>query len=207
MKPACQISAEALRVGGEAARGRYDGSDRQDHLRLYRQPGARPNFKGLGGFGQRMHLCERRYRYPRHSVPWHRAARRRYRQHRHRRRRRPWLNGDNAATRSRRSFRNGAALMDVTKEALMRGHCGRADRQPCGRHQRGGAAVRRTPAFPSRTYVGHGVGRELHRRPGGAELRHGGRGPRVEWDGACHRTDGKRKNVVKTTSDGWTTNR
>ena len=73
--------------------------------------------------------------------------------------------------------------------------CGRADRQPCGRHQRGGAAVRGGRRLFRRAHLRRPRrGPRAARRPGGAELRHGGaRAAPRERDGACHRTDGKRK--------------
>ncbi len=51
MRPACRISAEALRLGGEAVRPGVTTAqiDKIIHDYIVSQ-GARPNFKGQGGF-------------------------------------------------------------------------------------------------------------------------------------------------------------
>lgn len=86
-------------------------------------------------------------------------------------------------------------LMDVTKEALMRGI---AAAQTGNRVGDISAAVQQYVEDAGfsvvRTYVGHGVGRELHEDPEVPNFGTAGRGPLPrERDGACHRTDGKRK--------------
>ena len=51
MKPACQISAEALRLGGEAVKPGVTTAQIDKIIYDYIvSQGARPNFKGLGGF-------------------------------------------------------------------------------------------------------------------------------------------------------------
>lgn len=90
-------------------------------------------------------------------------------------------NGDNAATFACGAIAGNAQhIMDVTKEALARGI---AAAQPGNRVGDIGAAVQQYVEANGlsvvRTFVGHGVGRKLHEDPEGAELRHGGHGPRL----------------------------
>ena len=155
-----------------------------------------------------MHLCERR-RYPRHSVPGivlHEAissASTGAAVH-------GW-NGDNAATFACGEVSETAQrLMDVTKEALMRGHCGRADKANrvwATSARRCSSTVEDAGFSVVRTYVGHGVSRELHEDRRCRTSARRGRGPHlVNGMVLAIRTDGKRKShVVKTMSDGWTT--
>ena len=194
MKPACQISAEALRLGGEAVKPGVTTAQIDKIIYDYIvSQGARPNFKGLGGFPGSACISVNDvviHGIPSHGIVLHEgdivsidtgAA-----VH-------GW-NGDNAATFACGEVSETAQrLMDVTKEALMRGI---AAAQTGNRVGDISAAVQQYVEDAGfsvvRTYVGHGVGRELHEDPevpnfGGARA-----APR-ERDGACHRTDGKRK--------------
>ena len=132
MKPACQISAEALRLGGEAVKPGVTTAQIDKIIYDYIvSQGARPNFKGLGGFPGSACISVNDvviHGIPSHGIVLHEgdivsidtgAA-----VH-------GW-NGDNAATFACGEVSETAQrLMDVTKEALMRG------------------STWRTPAFPS----------------------------------------------------------
>jgi len=167
MRPACRISAEALRLGGEAVRPGVTTAQIDKIIYDYIvSQGARPNFKGLGGFPGS--ACISVNDVVIHGIPSHGQV----------------LhegdivsidtgavtdgwNGDNAAT-----FACGAVsetarrLMDVTRESLMRGI---AAAQVGGRVGDISAAVQQYVEDAGfsvvRTYVGHGVGRELHEDP------------------------------------------
>ena len=122
MKPACQISAEALRLGGEAVKPGVTTAQIDKIIYDYIvSQGARPNFKGLGGFPGSACISVNDvviHGIPSHGIVLHEgdivsidtgAA-----VH-------GW-NGDNAATFACGEVSETAQrLMDVTKEALMRG--------------------------------------------------------------------------------------
>ena len=117
-------------------------------------------------------------------------------------------NGDNAYT-----FTCGAVsetarrLLDVTKEALARGI---AAAQPGNRIGDIGAAVQQfveSNGFSVvRTYVGHGVGRDMHEDPEVPNFGTAGRGPRLVPGMvlAIEPMVNEKSHVVKTLSDGWT---
>ena len=181
MKPACQISAEALRLGGEAVKPGVTTAQIDKIIYDYIvSQGARPNFKGLGGFV---------------SIDTGAAVH-------------GW-NGDNAATFACGEVSETAQrLMDVTKEALMRGI---AAAQTGNRVGDISAAVQQYVEDAGfsvvRTYVGHGVGRELHEDPEVPNFGTAGRGPRLV-NGmvlAIEPMVNEKSHVVKTMSDGWTT--
>ena len=196
MKPACQISAEALRLGGEAVKPGVTTAQIDKIIYDYIvSQGARPNFKGLGGFPGSACISVNDvviHGIPSHGIVLHEgdivsidtgAA-----VH-------GW-NGDNAATFACGEVSETAQrLMDVTKEALMRGIAAAQTGNRVGdisaavqQYAGGRRLFRRAHLRRPRR------GPRAARRPGGAELRHGGaRAAPRERDGACHRTDGKRK--------------
>ena len=179
MKPACQISAEALRLGGEAVKPGVTTAQIDKIIYDYIvSQGARPNFKGLGGFPGSACISVNDvviHGIPSHGIVLHEgdivsidtgAA-----VH-------GW-NGDNAAT---------FACGEVSETAL----------QQYG-EDAGFSVVR--------TYVGHGVGRELHEDPEVPNFGTAGRGPRLV-NGmvlAIEPMVNEKSHVVKTMSDGWTT--
>lgn len=209
MKPACQISAEALRLGGEAVKPGVTTAQIDKIIYDYIvSQGARPNFKGLGGFPGSACISVNDvviHGIPSHGIVLHEgdivsidtgAA-----VH-------GW-NGDNAATFACGEVSETAQrLMDVTKEALMRGI---AAAQTGNRVGDISAAVQQYVEDAGfsvvRTYVGHGVGRELHEDPEVPNFDTAGRGPRLV-NGmvlAIEPMVNEKSHVVKTMSDGWTT--
>ena len=209
MRPSCRISAEALRLGCDAVRTGVTTAQIDKIIYDYIvSQGARPNFKGLGGFPGS--ACISVNDVVIHGIPSHGQV----------------LhegdivsidtgavidgwNGDNAAT-----FACGAVsetarrLMDVTRESLMRGI---AAAQVGGRVGDISAAVQQYVEDAGfsvvRTYVGHGVGRELHEDPEVPNFGTAGRGQRLVSGMviAIEPMVNEKSHVVKTMSDGWTT--
>ena len=99
-------------------------------------------------------------------------------------------------------------LMDATKSSLM---CGSAAARVGNRIGDIGAAVQQyveNAGFSVvRTYVGHGVGRELHEDPEVPNFGTAGRGQRLVSGMviAIEPMVNEKSHVVKTMSDGWTT--
>ena len=208
MKPACQISAEALRLGGEAVKPGVTTAQIDKIIYDYIvSQGARPNFKGLGGFPGSACISVNDvviHGIPSHGIVLHEgdivsidtgAA-----VH-------GW-NGDNAATFACGEVSETAQrLMDVTKEALMRGI---AAAQTGNRVGDISAAVQQYVEDAGfsvvRTYVGHGVGRELHEdRRCRTSARRARAAPRERMVLAIEPMVNEKSHVVKTMSDGWTT--
>ena len=209
MRPACRISAEALRLGGEAVRPGVTTAQIDNIIHDYIvSQGARPNFKGLGGFPGSACISVNDvviHGIPSHGVVLHEgdivsidtgAAI-------------DGWNGDNAATFAVGAVSDTAQrLMDATKAALM---CGIAAAQVGNRIGDIGAAVQQyveNAGFSVvRTFVGHGVGRELHEDPEVPNFGTAGRGQRLVSGMviAIEPMVNEKSHVVKTMSDGWTT--
>lgn len=208
MRLACQISQEALMAGGAAVKPGATTWDIDKVIYDYIvHHGAKPNFKGLYGFPGT--ACISVNDVVIHGIPSKKvvlkegdivsidtgAAVR------------GW-NGDNAytfpvGTVSPRAQR----IMDVTREALARGI---AAAQPGNRIGDIGAAVQQYVEENGysvvRTYVGHGVGRQLHEDPEVPNFGTPGRGPRLVPGMvlAIEPMVNEKSHVVETLSDGWT---
>ena len=208
MRRACRISALALKAAGEAIEAGITTADLDKIIydTIVRH-GARPNFKGLYGFPGS--ACISVNDQVIHGIPSKKVVIR------------PGdivsidtgaaidgFNGDNACTFGCGKIDSEAArLLEVTRESLYRGIAAAVSGNRIGDI---GAAVQ---AFVEdngfsvvRSYVGHGVGRELHEDPEVPNFGKAGRGPRL----VCGMTlaiepmVNQNSHVVKTLSDGWT---
>ena len=208
MRLACQISAEVLKLAGEAVKPGVTTAQIDKVIYNYIvSQGAKPNFKGYGGFPGS--ACISVNDTVIHGIPskhivlqegdivsidtgaavhgW---------------------NGDNAATFACGAVSDRAQrIMDVTKEALARGI---AAAQPGNRVGDIGAAVQQSVESEGysvvRTYVGHGVGRDMHEDPEVPNFGTPGRGPRLVPGMviAIEPMVNEKSHVVTTLSDGWT---
>ncbi len=208
MTRACRISAEALRLAGEAVKPGVTTAHIDKIIYDYIvSQGARPNFKGLYGFPGSACISVNDtviHGIPSKSIVLHEgdivsidtgAAI-------------EGFNGDNAAT-----FACGAVsaaaqrIMDVTKEALARGI---AAAQPGNRIGDISHAVQTYVEEHGysvvRSFVGHGVGKELHEDPEVPNYGEAGHGPRLVsgMTIAIEPMVNEKSHVVKTLSDGWT---
>ena len=208
MRRACRISALALKAAGEAIEAGITTADLDKIIydTIVRH-GAKPNFKGLYGFPGS--ACISVNDQVIHGIPSKKVVIR------------PGdivsidtgaaidgFNGDNAFTFGCGKIDSEAArLLEVTRESLYRGIAAAVSGNRIGDI---GAAVQ---AFVEdngfsvvRSYVGHGVGRELHEDPEVPNFGKAGRGPRL----VCGMTlaiepmVNQNSHVVKTLSDGWT---
>ena len=208
MRRACRISALALKAAGEAIEAGITTADLDKIIydTIVRH-GARPNFKGLYGFPGS--ACISVNDQVIHGIPSKKVVIR------------PGdivsidtgaaidgFNGDNAFTFGCGKIDSEAArLLEVTRESLYRGIAAAVSGNRIGDI---GVAVQ---AFVEdngfsvvRSYVGHGVGRELHEDPEVPNFGKAGRGPRL----VCGMTlaiepmVNQNSHVVKTLSDGWT---
>ena len=181
MSRACRISAEALRLAGEAVKPGVTTAHIDKIIYDYIvSQGARPNFKGLYGFPGS--ACISVNDTVIHGIPSKRivlregdivsidtgAAI-------------EGFNGDNAATFACGEVSERAQrIMDVTKEALARGI---AAAQPGNRIGDISAAVQAYVEEHGysvvRSFVGHGVGKALHEEPEVPNFGRPGRGPRL----------------------------
>lgn len=208
MRLACQISAEALQLAGEAVKPGVTTAqiDKLIYDYIVGQ-GAKPNFKGYNGFPGS--ACISVNDTVIHGIPsqavtlkdgdivsidtgavingWH---------------------GDNAATFACGKVSEQAArLMRVTQEALT---AGVAAARPGNRVGDIGAAVQHiceSAGFSVvRSFVGHGVGRELHEEPEVPNYGTQGRGVRLVsgMTIAIEPMVNEHGHTVKTLSDGWT---
>ncbi|NLS85719.1 MAG: type I methionyl aminopeptidase [Ruminococcaceae bacterium] len=209
MMLANQISAEALKLGGEAVKPGVTTAQIDKIIYDYIiSQGAKPNFKGYGGFPAS--ACISVNDTVIHGIPSKNivlregdivsidtgAAIK------------GW-NGDNAATFACGKVSETAQrLMDVTKEARDRGI---AAAIPGNRIGDIGAAVQQYAeenGFSGvRTFVGHGVGRDMHEEPEVPNYGTKGRGVRLVPGMiiAIEPMINEKSHVVKTMSDGWTT--
>lgn len=208
MRLACEISAQALQIGGAAVKpGATTAQIDKAVYDFILSKGAKPNFKGYGGFPGS--ACISVNDTVIHGIPskaivvhegdivsidtgavingW---------------------NGDNAYTFACGSVSPEAQrLMDVTKEALSRGI---AAAQPGNRVGDIGAAIQQYVEGEGfsvvRTFVGHGVGKNLHEDPEVPNFGIQGRGPRLVPGMviAIEPMINEKGHAVKTLSDGWT---
>ena len=208
MKAACRISQGALLAGGAAVKPGATTADIDHAIYNYIvHHGARPNFKGLYGFPGT--ACISVNDQVIHGIPSKKVVLREgdivsidtgAAVH-------GW-NGDNAWTFAcGRVSERAQRLMDVTREALQRGI---AAAVPGNRVGDIGAAVQQYVEENGfsvvRTFVGHGVGRDLHEDPEVPNYGTPGRGLRLVSGMviAIEPMVNEKSHVVKTLSDGWT---
>ncbi|MDD4849512.1 MAG: type I methionyl aminopeptidase [Gemmiger sp.] len=208
MRRACAISAAALKAGGEAIEAGISTAeiDKIIYDFIVRH-GARPNFLHLYGFPAT--ACISVNDTVIHGIPSRKVKIR------------PGdivsidtgcvidgYNGDNACTYACGKVDSEAQrLMDVTKESL---HRGIAAALAGNRTGDVGHAVQQYVEENGfsvvRTFVGHGVGKELHEEPEVPNYGNPGRGPRLV-PGMCIAIEpmvNQKACAVKTLSDGWT---
>lgn len=208
MRKACRISALALKKAGEAIEAGITTADLDKIIydTIVRQ-GARPNFKGLYGFPGS--ACISVNDQVIHGIPSKKVVIR------------PGdivsidtgaaiggFNGDNAATFACGSIDSEAArLLKVTQESLYRGIAAAVSGNRVGDV---GAAVQawveENGFSVVRSFVGHGIGKELHEDPEVPNFGKAGRGPRLVngMTIAIEPMVNQKGHVVKTLSDGWT---
>ena len=180
MRRACEISAAALKAGGEAIEpGISDGGDRQNHLRLYRAARRTAQFPASVRVpGHCLHQRQR-HGHPRHSSRSQKI--------------RPGdivsidtgckiggFNGDNACTYAcGKVDLEARRLMEVTKESLHRGIAMAQAGNRIGDISHAVQSYVEENGFSVvRSFVGHGVGKELHEDPEVPNFGNPGRGPR-----------------------------
>lgn len=208
MRRACQISAEALKLGGRSIEAGMTTADLDKIIYDYiKRHGARPNFKGLYGFPGT--ACISINDEVIHGIPSHS------------RQIRPGdivsidtgaaingFNGDNAWHLPRGKVDIEAQrLMDVTKESLHRGIAAAVAGNRVGDIGHAVQSYVEENGFSVvRSFVGHGVGKELHEDPEVPNYGHAGHGVRlVQWhDLAIEPMVNQKHHSVKTLSDGWT---
>ena len=208
MRRACEISAEALRLGGGAIEAGITTAEIDKIIfDFIKGRGARPNFKGLYGFPGT--ACISVNDEVIHGIPGKKKVIR------------PgdivsidtgaaWggFNGDNACTFGCGKLDLEARrLLEVTRESL---HCGiRA--AVCG--ARVGDISHAVQTYVEengfsvvRSFVGHGVGKELHEDPEVPNFGAAGRGPRLVsgMTLAIEPMVNQKHYTVKTDADGWT---
>ena len=208
MKEACQISAEALMVAGEAVKPGVSTKEIDEiAYRFIKKHGATPNFLNYGGFPAT--ACISINDEVIHGIPKADrilkegdivsidlgAAKNGY-------------NGDNAATFACGKVSDEAKrLMDTTRESLYKGieqavpgnrigDIGNAVQTYC--EERGYGVVR--------DFVGHGVGTKLHEEPSVPNFGHAGRGIRLlpGMTLAIEPMINLGTYKVRQLSDGWT---
>ena len=208
MKEACQISAEALLVAGEAVKPGVSTKEIDEiAYKFIKKHGATPNFLNYGGFPAT--ACISINDEVIHGIPKADrilkegdivsidlgAAKNGY-------------NGDNAARFACCTCSDEAKpLMDVTRESLYKGieqaipgnrigDIGHAVQEYC--EERGFGVVR--------DFVGHGVGTKLHEEPSVPNFGHAGRGIRLlpGMTLAIEPMINLGTYKVKQLSDGWT---
>lgn len=208
MRRACRISALALKAAGEAIEAGITTADLDKIIydTIVRH-GARPNFKGLYGFPGS--ACISVNDQVIHGIPSKKVVIR------------PGdivsidtgaaidgFNGDNAFTFGCGKIDSEAArLLEVTRESLYRGIAAAVSGNRIGDISAAVQTFVEDNGFSVvRSYVGHGVGRELHEDPEVPNFGKAGRGPRL----VCGMTlaiepmVNQNSHVVKTLSDGWT---
>ena len=208
MKEACQISAEALMVAGEAVKPGVSTKEIDEiAYKFIKKHGATPNFLNYGGFPAT--ACISINDEVIHGIPKADrilkegdivsidlgAAKNGY-------------NGDNAATFACGKVSDEAKrLMDTTRESLYKGieqavpgnrigDIGNAVQTYC--EERGYGVVR--------DFVGHGVGTKLHEEPSVPNFGHAGRGIRLlpGMTLAIEPMINQGTYKVKQLEDGWT---
>lgn len=202
------ISAAALKAGGEAIEAGITTAEIDKIIEDFiRRHGAKPNFKGLYGFPGS--ACISVNDTVIHGIPSRKIVIR------------PGdiisidtgakldgFNGDNACT-----FACGKVdleaqrLMDVTKASLHLGIKAALAGNRIGDVSHAVQSYVEENGFSVvRTFVGHGVGKELHEEPEVPNFGNPGRGPRLV-PGMCIAIEpmvNQKHHAVKTLSDGWT---
>lgn len=208
MRRACAISAAALRLGGSSIEAGITTAELDKIMFDYiKSQGAKPNFKGLYGFPGT--ACISVNDEVIHGIPSKKKVIR------------PGdivsidtgaaidgFNGDNACT-----FGCGKVdleaqrLMDVTKEALHRGIAAAVCGARIGDISHAVQAYVEENGFSVvRSFVGHGVGKELHEDPEVPNFGEPGRGPRLVsgMTLAIEPMVNQKHHTVITLPDGWT---
>ena len=208
MRKACEISAQALRRGGEAIEAGITTAEIDKIIYEYiKRQGARPNFKGLYGFPGT--ACISVNDEVIHGIPGHAKVIR------------PgdivsidtgaaWggFNGDNACTFGCGKLDLEAQrLLDVTRESLHRGIAAAVFGARVGDISNAVQTYVEENGFSVvRSFVGHGVGKELHEDPEVPNFGHAGRGPRLVagMTLAIEPMVNQKHYSVVTQADGWT---
>ena len=208
MRKACEISAQALRRGGEAIEAGITTAEIDKIIYEYiKRQGARPNFKGLYGFPGT--ACISVNDEVIHGIPSHAKVIR------------PgdivsidtgaaWggFNGDNACTFGCGKLDLEAQrLLDVTRESLHRGIAAAVFGARVGDISNAVQTyVEENRFYVVRSLVGHGVGKELHEDPEVPNFGHAGRGPRLVagMTLAIEPMVNQKHYSVVTQADGWT---
>lgn len=208
MRRANAISAAALKVGGEAIEAGITTAEIDKIIEDFiLRHGAKPNFKGQDGYPGT--ACISVNDTVIHGIPSKKIVIR------------PGdivsidtgalfegFNGDNACTFGCGKLDSEAQrLLDVTKESL---HCGIRAALAGNRIGDIGSAVQtyveENGFSVVRTFVGHGIGKELHEEPEVPNYGKPSRGPRL-IPGMCIAIEpmvNQKHHAVKTLSDGWT---
>ena len=208
MRKACEISAQALRRGGEAIEAGITTAEIDKIIYEYiKRQGARPNFKGLYGFPGT--ACISVNDEVIHGIPSHAKVIR------------PgdivsidtgaaWggFNGDNACTFGCGKLDLEAQrLLDVTRESLHRGIAAAVFGARVGDISNAVQTYVEENGFSVvRSFVGHGVGKELHEDREVPNFGHAGRGPRLVagMPLAIDPLVNQKHYSVVTQADGWT---
>ncbi len=208
MRKACAISAAALRLAGQSIEAGMTTADLDKIMFDYiKRQGAKPNFKGLYGFPGT--ACISINDEVIHGIPSHK------------RQIRPGdivsidtgaaiegFNGDNACTFACGKVDSEAQrLLDVTKASLHRGIAAAVAGNRVGDIGHAVQSYVEENGFSVvRTFVGHGVGKELHEDPEVPNFGTPGRGARLVsgMTIAIEPMVNQKHHSVKTLSDGWT---
>ncbi|MBQ8646744.1 MAG: type I methionyl aminopeptidase [Oscillospiraceae bacterium] len=208
MRKACAISAAALRLAGQSIEAGMTTADLDKIMFDYiKRQGAKPNFKGLYGFPGT--ACISINNEVIHGIPSHK------------RQIRPGdivsidtgaaiegFNGDNACTFACGKVDSEAQrLLDVTKASLHRGIAAAVAGNRVGDIGHAVQSYVEENGFSVvRTFVGHGVGKELHEDPEVPNFGTPGRGARLVsgMTIAIEPMVNQKHHSVKTLSDGWT---
>lgn len=209
MKEACRISANALKVAGEAVQPGVSTLEIDTIVRKYiEKQGAAPSFLGYGGFPNS--ACISVNNVVIHGIPSKKQILKDgdivsidvgafY----------EGFHGDNAYTFACGSIsREAQQLLDATKESLYEGI-----KQAIAGNRIGdiGSAVQRYVEERSysvvRDFVGHGVGAKLHEEPSVPNFGTPGRGPRLipGMTIAIEPMINQGKHYVRVLDDEWTT--
>ncbi len=208
MRRACAISAQALKVGGQSIEAGITTAEiDQIIFDFIKRQGAKPNFKGLYGFPGT--ACISVNDTVIHGLPSKDIVIR------------PGdivsidtgaaiggFNGDNACTFGCGKLDLEAQrLLDVTRESLHRGINAAVVGNRIGDIGHAVQSYVEENGFSVvRTFVGHGIGRELHEDPEVPNFGTAGRGPRLVGGMtiAIEPMVNQKHHSVKTLPDGWT---
>lgn len=208
MRKACTISAAALKLVGRSIEAGITTAELDEIVfRFIKKQGAKPNFKGLYGFPGS--ACISVNDTVIHGLPSQKIVIR------------PGdivsidtgasidgFNGDNACTFAcGRVDSEAQRLMDVTRESLHRGIAAALAGNRVGDVSWAVQSYVEEHGFSVvRSFVGHGVGRELHEDPEVPNFGKAGHGPRLVGGMtiAIEPMVNEKHHSVKTLSDGWT---